>query len=60
MNFEKLFRKKNPNEVKTEKDTLSKNLSFIDLTSMGIAAVIGAGIFGTIGQASFDGGPAVS
>jgi APA family basic amino acid/polyamine antiporter len=60
LNFEKLFRKKNPNEVKTEKDTLSKNLSFIDLTSMGIAAVIGAGIFGTIGQASFDGGPAVS
>ena len=27
---------------------------------MGIAAVIGAGIFGTIGEASFNGGPAVS
>lgn len=60
MNLEKLFRKKNPNEVSLEKDTLTKNLSFIDLTSMGIAAIIGAGIFGTIGQASFDGGPAVS
>ncbi|MEJ0033077.1 MAG: amino acid permease [Bacteroidota bacterium] len=30
-----------------------------DLTSMGIAALIGAGIFGTIGQAAYNGGPGV-
>lgn len=30
-----------------------------DLTALGIAAIIGAGIFGTIGKASFDGGPAI-
>lgn len=61
MSIEKLFRKKNPEEIHQEDNaTLVKNLTFIDLTSMGIAAVIGAGIFGTIGKASFDGGPAVS
>ncbi len=39
---------------------LSRALKVRDLTMFGIAAIIGAGIFGTIGQASFDGGPAVS
>ena len=58
--LKKLFYKKNPNEIFQEKDLLVRNLSFVDLTSMGIAAIIGAGIFGTIGKASFDGGPAVS
>jgi len=38
---------------------LRKVLTVRDLTSMGIAAVIGAGIFGTIGQAAYDGGPGV-
>src|SRR5215468_4687994 len=38
---------------------LKKILGVRDLTSMGIAAVIGAGIFSTIGQAAFDGGPGV-
>lgn len=38
---------------------LKKVLGVRDLTSMGIAAVIGAGIFSTIGQAAFDGGPGV-
>ena len=38
---------------------LKKILGVKDLTSMGIAAVIGAGIFSTIGQAAFDGGPGV-
>lgn len=37
-----------------------RNLSLKDLTFMGIAAIIGAGIFSTIGNASFHGGPAVS
>ncbi len=39
---------------------LKKELGVRDLTLMGIAAVVGAGIFSTIGVASFDGGPGVS
>ena len=39
---------------------LKKVLNVRDLTLMGIAAVVGAGIFSTIGEASFYGGPAVS
>lgn len=38
---------------------LQKVLTVRDLTAMGIAAVIGAGIFSTIGQAAYDGGPGV-
>ncbi len=38
---------------------LHKNLRVIDLTALGIAAIIGAGIFSTIGSASYNGGPAV-
>ncbi|MEZ5016243.1 MAG: amino acid permease [Flavipsychrobacter sp.] len=38
---------------------LKKILSVRDLTFMGIAAIVGAGIFSTIGQASFDGGPGI-
>ncbi len=34
-------------------------LTVRDLTAMGIAAVIGAGIFSTVGKACFDGGPGV-
>ncbi len=39
---------------------LSKVLTVRDLTFMGIAAVVGAGIFSTIGAAAFDGGPGIS
>lgn len=39
---------------------LNKVLKVKDLTLMGIAAVVGAGIFSTIGEASFYGGPGVS
>lgn len=39
---------------------LQKVLKVRDLTAMGIAAVIGAGIFSTIGTAAFNGGPGVS
>ncbi|WP_345953062.1 amino acid permease [Mucilaginibacter sp. PAMB04168] len=39
---------------------LKKELRVKDLTLMGIAAVVGAGIFSTIGTASFNGGPGVS
>ncbi|HNE93002.1 MAG TPA: amino acid permease, partial [Chitinophagaceae bacterium] len=38
---------------------LKRVLNVKDLTFMGIAAVVGAGIFSTIGKASFDGGPGV-
>ncbi len=41
------------------KGSLKKILGVRDLTAMGIAAVIGAGIFSTIGQAAYDGGPGV-
>lgn len=39
---------------------LKKDLNVKDLTLMGIAAVVGAGIFSTIGLASFYGGPGVT
>ena len=39
---------------------LKKELKVKDLTLMGIAAVVGAGIFSTIGVASFNGGPGVT
>ncbi|QJD94695.1 amino acid permease [Mucilaginibacter robiniae] len=39
---------------------LRKELRVKDLTLMGIAAVVGAGIFSTIGEASFNGGPGVT
>lgn len=39
---------------------LKRDLGVKDLTALGIAAIIGAGIFSTIGKACFDGGPAVS
>lgn len=39
---------------------MKKNLSVRDLTALGIAAIIGAGIFSTIGTAASHGGPAVS
>lgn len=39
---------------------LKKVLGVRDLTLMGIAAIVGAGIFGTVGKAVFLGGPAVT
>ncbi|HRY32527.1 MAG TPA: amino acid permease [Bacteroidales bacterium] len=39
---------------------LRRNLNVRDLTALGIAAIIGAGIFSTIGNAASHGGPAVS
>ncbi|CAN5226745.1 hypothetical protein BH09BAC4_BH09BAC4_23810 [soil metagenome] len=44
----------------SESSKLVKTLGVRDLTSFGIAAIIGAGIFSTIGLASYNGGPAVS
>lgn len=39
---------------------LKKVLNVRDLTFMGIAAVVGAGIFSTIGTAAYNGGPGIS
>lgn len=39
---------------------LKRSLSVRDLTAFGIAAVVGAGIFSTIGNAATSGGPAIS
>jgi APA family basic amino acid/polyamine antiporter len=39
---------------------LKKILGVRDLISMGIAAVVGAGIFSTIGSAAYNGGPGIS
>ncbi len=39
--------------------SLNRVLGVRDLTALGIAAVIGAGIFSTVGKACFDGGPGV-
>jgi amino acid transporter len=51
-------------DVKLQEESSSgelvRNLTLRDLISMGIAAIIGAGIFSTIGNASAAGGPAVS
>lgn len=60
-----LFRKKTVSQIlgdaaAGESSKLVKTLGVRDLTSFGIAAIIGAGIFSTIGLASYNGGPAVS
>ena len=47
------------NAAQAESNTLHKHLKMRDLVAFGIAAIIGAGIFSTIGQASSQGGPAV-
>jgi len=57
--FSQLFRKKSPDSIHTTDAPLKRVLTFKDLTAMGIAAIIGAGIFGTIGQAAYDGGPGI-
>ena len=73
MNWNNLFRKKSVEvilkEVEQQNDVsdssthsqgLKRDLTVRDLTALGVAALIGAGIFSTIGRACFDGGPAVS
>lgn len=43
-----------------EPGKLRRTLGVFDLTLMGIAAIIGAGIFAMVGKASYNGGPAVA
>ncbi|WP_313566484.1 amino acid permease, partial [Empedobacter sp.] len=58
-----LFRKKSVESILAESakntTTMKRTLGVRDLTGFGIAAIVGAGIFSTIGRASFEGGPAV-
>jgi len=67
VNFDQIFRKKtiekilsDANIVNETHGNLHRNLNLRDLTAMAIAALVGAGIFSTIGNASAAGGPAVS
>lgn len=62
-----LFRKKTVGQILAHAQctdgsdqSMKKSLSVRDLTAMGIAAIVGAGIFSTIGNAASNGGPAVS
>lgn len=63
-----MFRKKPINNIGPEDmdahgsghHGMNKILGVKDLTFMGIAAVVGAGIFSTIGTAAFNGGPGIS
>jgi amino acid transporter len=63
----KLFRKKSIDSIirhaeeNQENDLhLNKNLNVRDLTALGVAAIIGGGIFSMAGKAASEGGPAVS
>ena len=65
-----LFRKKSIDKIledakqglneHNEPKGLNRILTVRDLTFMGIAAVVGAGIFSTIGAAAYNGGPGIS
>ena len=65
MDFKSLFRQKPIQSVlqdpdSSTHDSMNRTLTVRDLTFMGVAAVIGAGIFSTIGSAAYSGGPGVS
>lgn len=65
MAFSNLFRKKTVQDILNQVDnthdshSLGRYLTVKDLAAFGIAAIVGAGIFSTIGTASAGGGPAV-
>ncbi len=66
MNWKNLFRTKDIDVLTREAELsanspsqLRKALGVWDLTALGVAAVLGAGVFSTIGNAAADGGPAV-
>jgi len=64
MNYRSFFRRKDISKGghthETQDYGLKRILGVRDLTLFGVAAIIGAGIFSTIGRAAFNGGPAVS
>src|SRR5512133_17381 len=62
-----LWRKKSFKDILQEQENqptvvsqLKRSLGVRDLTAFGIAAIVGAGIFSTIGNAAANGGPAIS
>ena len=67
MEWKTLLRKKRIDQITSELDTsekrglskLKKTLGVWDLTAFGVAAILGAGVFSTIGNAAANGGPAV-
>ncbi|MDQ4119970.1 MAG: amino acid permease [Acidobacteriota bacterium] len=73
MNLADLFRKKSVSQIQADAAAgfsdaevtpgdnagLRRTLGTFDLTMLGIAAIIGAGIFAMVGQAAHNGGPAV-
>ncbi len=65
MNIKSLFRRKPLTQILQEGGDghsdggMNKSLTLWDLVFMGVAAVIGAGIFSTMGDAAFKGGPAI-
>ncbi len=69
MELKQLFRRKSVGDVMKQLEDqelqdaqdhqLSRQLGVRDLTAFGIAAIVGAGIFSTIGKASADGGPGI-
>ncbi len=67
MSIDNLFRKKSIENILSDSESMEgstggmkRNLRVFDLTALGVAAIIGAGIFSTIGNAAASGGPAVS
>lgn len=67
MGYQDLFRKKSIEHILKDAERhlgetthMNRSLNVRDLTALGIAAIIGAGIFSTIGTAAATGGPAVS
>lgn len=67
MGYRDLFRKKSIEHILRDAERhlgetthMHRSLNVRDLTALGIAAIIGAGIFSTIGTAAATGGPAVS
>ncbi len=71
MDLASLFRKKSVERIQLDAASgfsdaehggqkLRRALGVVDLTALGIAAIIGAGIFSTIGGAAYNGGPAVA
>lgn len=68
MSFSSIFRRKNVLQIQADAASgfsdahapgMKKVLGVRDLTFMGVAAIVGAGIFSTIGKASFEGGPGI-
>lgn len=66
--YKKFLRKKSISKILLDAEagysdsdggSLKKVLGVKDLTAFGIAAIIGAGVFSSIGKACFDGGPGV-